>query len=130
MKYLNILLLIIFLCSSCSTIEKRGLDGTVVDMDVNTAENISALFNAVNRGDTDTAENLLELGVYPDIIDCLGSTLLIQAIYLDNKVVARALLEHGADPYKENFLGADAFKLADKWQKKDMVDLLKEYENE
>ncbi|MCB9493753.1 MAG: ankyrin repeat domain-containing protein [Epsilonproteobacteria bacterium] len=64
-------------------------------------ERDNALFDAVNVGDCQEAQKLLESGANPNSLYCVGSfcrPLLCDAILRDNIDMVMLLLQHGADP--------------------------------
>src|SRR6185437_14004353 len=55
------------------------------------------LFNAVDSGDVNTVQKLLDSGVSPDVRDAVGDTPLLDTALLGKTEVAALLIRHGAN---------------------------------
>lgn len=74
-------------------------------MDQETLELVEQLLQLVRAGDAPRLENLLKMGLPPNICDSKGNSLLMLASYNGNYETARILLEHGGDPEIANDRG-------------------------
>ncbi|HEX8638799.1 MAG TPA: ankyrin repeat domain-containing protein, partial [Pyrinomonadaceae bacterium] len=74
-------------------------------MDQETYELIQELFQLVRAGDAQRLENLLEMGLAPNICDEKGNSLLMLASYNGNYEATRVLLKRGGDPELANDRG-------------------------
>lgn len=83
---------------------KRAESGDPV-MDQETYELVQELFQLVRTGDAQRLENLLEMGLAPNICDGKGNSLLMLASYNGNYETTRVLLERGGDPQLANDRG-------------------------
>ena len=79
---------------------------------------------AVENGNLQIVEFLIQNGCDVDLDDARGNTALHLAVIAENLQMVQRLLKNGADPYKKNLAGKLPIDLA-RGKNQEMVDLLK-----
>ncbi len=82
------------------------------DIDEETLAFAHRLFELARNGGTTELTDHLAAGLYPDLTNDKGDTLLILAAYHDYEDTVRALLDHGADTGRANDRGQTALAAA------------------
>lgn len=85
-----------------------------------------AMFMAIFDNRLDDVAHLAEQGLYNVDID--GDTAFMYAIDKKNYRAARILLDKGADPNQKNSLGDNALHLAAKWNIRELLNLMLDYD--
>ena len=101
----------------------RGADINAVSLD----RGYTALMDAVWRGNTETAELLIEKGAALNTVNKEGQTMLVLAVGAGRTELCRMLAEHGENPDVRDSMGMSAYEYAKLFQKKDIAELLEKY---
>ena len=116
---------------SGSSDNKAELVGVLIEAGANVDEvncrNRTALFDAVDREDTDCIQALLQAGANVNARDKIGDTPLHSATWKRDTILLRLLLEHGAAVNARNRLFETPLRLAQRQNNYACAKVLREY---